>query len=114
LPDLIPFIKQDAEVKFSKLPIHMPILARKLTDAAAIGDKLKEKNAVKCKEKVSKEKVSKLIESIATSFGFDSQKFSIDSIAPKLSGSFDKISLHGKSSAQATKIGFGTRYKKNL
>ncbi len=85
LPYLISFIKQDAEVIFSKLLIHMPILARKLMDAAAMGNKLKENIAVTCKEKVSKEKVKKLIDNIATSFGFDRQKFNVDCIAPKLS-----------------------------
>ncbi|KAL3785818.1 hypothetical protein ACHAW5_007958 [Stephanodiscus triporus] len=97
-PDLMSFIKQDVGVIFDKLPIHTPKLARKLTNAAAIGDKLKENIAVTCKENVSEEKVTRMMDGIATSFGLDRGKVNFGGIVPKQSGSFDRISLNGKSS----------------
>ena len=64
-PDLVYFVKQDAEVIFNKLPSHTPIVAKKLTGAAAIGNKLKEDIVVSCKEKLSEENTSKLKDEIA-------------------------------------------------
>ena len=64
-PDLERFVKQDAEVIFNKLPSHTPIVAKKLTGAAAIGNKLKEDIVVSCKEKLSEENTAKLKGEIA-------------------------------------------------
>jgi hypothetical protein len=64
-PDLVCFVKQDAEVIFNKLPSHTPIVAKKLTGAAAIGNKLKEDIVVSCKEKLSEENTAKLKDEIA-------------------------------------------------
>lgn len=52
-PRLEQFVKQDAERIFNRLPTHTPIVARKLTDVAAIGNKLAEDMVVTCKDTVT-------------------------------------------------------------
>ena len=52
-PQLEQFVKQDAEQIFNRLPTHTPIVARKLTDVAAIGNKLAEDMVVTCTETVT-------------------------------------------------------------
>ena len=59
-PALVDFIKQDANEIFGKLPSHAPIVAEKLTDVAAICDKLREDIVVTCREKSSMENTAKI------------------------------------------------------
>eukprot|EP00571_Detonula_confervacea_P017064 CAMPEP_0172309248 /NCGR_PEP_ID=MMETSP1058-20130122/9602_1 /TAXON_ID=83371 /ORGANISM="Detonula confervacea, Strain CCMP 353" /LENGTH=703 /DNA_ID=CAMNT_0013021843 /DNA_START=119 /DNA_END=2230 /DNA_ORIENTATION=+ len=49
-PDLISFVKQDAEVIFNRLPIHTKLVAKALTNMAAVGDKLAEDIKIKHQE----------------------------------------------------------------
>ena len=51
-PLLISFLKQNSEEIFNKLPIHTTTVARALTDAAAVGDKLCENIIAKQREAV--------------------------------------------------------------
>ena len=81
-PNLVNFIKQDANEIFGKLPSHAPIVAEKLTDVAAICDKLKEDIVVTCKEKSSVENTSKLKGEIMLAIAGKKSKLSFFTTVP--------------------------------